>query len=51
MRIDTECEEYDGYADCSVRYNCCDCGGSGCDCPGCWSCNACDHCKNEREEE
>lgn len=27
-------------------YNCCDCGGNGCECPYCWSCNACSLCKN-----
>ena len=34
---------------CSEIYNCCDCGGdedSGCGCSYCWSCNACDFCKN-----
>ena len=30
---------------CSELFNCCDCGGAGCGCYYCWSCNACDECK------
>lgn len=32
---------------CEDLYNCCDCGGVECGCPYCWSCNACDTCKDE----
>ena len=28
------------------HYNCCDCGGNDCGCAYCWSCNACEYCKN-----
>jgi hypothetical protein len=34
---------------CVDRLTCCDCGdptGDGCGCRYCWSCNACDFCKN-----
>jgi hypothetical protein len=31
--------------DCYYMYDCCDCGGNDCGCPYCWSCNACDNCK------
>lgn len=34
---------------CEVEFDCCDCGGNECGCRGCWSCNACDHCKEERQ--
>lgn len=33
--------------DCEELYNCCDCGGNDCGCPYCWSCNACESCKDE----
>lgn len=36
---------------CSDMYNCCDCGGNGCGCPYCWSCNACEECLEEEEKE
>jgi hypothetical protein len=29
---------------CEELYDCCDCGGNDCECPYCWSCNACDEC-------
>lgn len=35
---------------CRDMYNCCDCGttnDSGCGCSYCFSCNACDNCKND----
>lgn len=35
---------------CGDMYNCCDCGTTddcGCGCSYCFSCNACDHCKND----
>lgn len=32
---------------CEYMFDCCDCGGFECDCRGCWSCNACDYCKDE----
>lgn len=32
------------------RYlNCCDCGGSGCGCRYCYSCNCCENCRNQTE--
>lgn len=31
---------------CHDHYNCCDCGESGCGCAYCFSCHACDYCKN-----
>ena len=33
--------------DCERMYNCCDCGGFGCGCGYCWSCNACEDCLEE----
>lgn len=33
--------------DCYDRYNCCDCGGNDCGCAYCFSCNACDNCKED----
>lgn len=36
--------------DCNTMYNCCDCGGEGCGCGYCFSCNACDHCLKEHSE-
>lgn len=42
---------YGGTSSCDRMYNCCDCGAEegdmGCGCPYCWSCNACDVCRNE----
>lgn len=41
----------DNKYDCSELFNCCDCGvedddeDDGCGCAYCWSCNACDTCK------
>ena len=35
---------------CRDHYNCCDCGGSDCGCRYCFSCNACDYCKNGEGE-
>lgn len=33
--------------ECGERgFNCCDCGGGGCGCGYCWSCNACEACRN-----
>lgn len=32
---------------CRETYTCCDCGGNGCGCAYCWSCNACDRCQAE----
>ena len=37
----------DGSCDCDKIYTCCDCGGNDCGCAYCWSCNACDDCKEE----
>lgn len=50
--IDWMCELLSIYGhgkndDCEHMYNCCDCGGNECGCPYCWSCNACDTCKNK----
>lgn len=38
---------------CSEMYNCCDCGGDdrACGCAYCWSCNACENCLENEEEE
>jgi len=41
---------------CSDIFNCCDCGGresedDSCGCPYCWSCNACDECLDDNEED
>ena len=37
--------------DCSDFFNCCDCGvedgEEGCGCAYCWSCNACDTCRED----
>lgn len=30
---------------CTEAFNCCDCGGNECGCAYCFSCNACDYCK------
>lgn len=35
---------------CRDHYNCCDCGGEDCGCRYCFSCNACDYCKNGEGE-
>ena len=32
-----------------MGWNCCDCGGENCGCAYCWSCHACDNCKNDIE--
>ena len=32
---------------CSDFFNCCDCGGNDCGCGYCWSCKACDNCKED----
>lgn len=32
---------------CEDMFNCCDCGGNDCGCGYCWSCNACDNCKED----
>jgi len=32
---------------CSEAFTCCDCGGHGCGCRYCWSCNACPACMAE----
>ena len=37
--------------DCGVIYTCCDCGDNDCGCAYCWSCNACEDCLNEDEED
>jgi hypothetical protein len=48
------CEHASNGMDCSDMYNCCDCGGdvdNGCGCAYCWSCNACESCLDESEED
>lgn len=35
---------------CHDLYNCCDCGESDCGCAYCFSCQACDYCKNGEGE-
>ena len=49
--VDKECEfVLSGLytTDCS-NFDCCDCGGNDCGCRYCFSCNACEHCKNKTE--
>jgi len=40
---------------CSELYTCCDCGcgieDDGCGCNGCWSCNACENCLENGDDE
>lgn len=38
------CQLKDGNLTCRNLFNCCDCGGEGCGCHYCFSCNACDYC-------
>jgi hypothetical protein len=35
---------------CEDVYNCCDCGGNGCGCGYCWSCNACEDCLSGEDD-
>ena len=35
---------------CHDHYNCCDCGGAECGCGYCFSCHACDYCKDGEGE-
>ncbi len=49
--MENTCEIADdkGNYSCSDMFDCCDCGiddGNGCGCAYCWSCNACDTCKD-----
>ena len=32
---------------CEELFDCCDCGGNDCGCAYCWSCNACEECKED----
>lgn len=44
-----DCEFIDGTATCENFYDCCDCGVPESDyacCSYCWSCNACDACRD-----
>lgn len=51
MDAERECE-YPPGEECGERgLNCCDCGGAGCGCPYCWSCNACDACLGVEDED
>lgn len=44
----SECERVlEGNSKCENIYDCCDCGGNECGCAYCWSCNACDTCRNQ----
>ena len=49
-----EIEDANGNYDCSVMFNCCDCGvedgEDGCGCAYCWSCNACETCRDSNTE-
>lgn len=36
---------------CSYYYDCCDCGGYDCGCAYCWSCNACEDCLNDEDDD
>ncbi len=48
--LENMCEEMDNQGNCCFEhYNCCDCGGNDCGCPGCFSCKACPFCKEEDE--
>lgn len=51
LGMDTTEENRCNYGDCEDRYDCCDCGTQdsehGCGCSYCWSCNACDSCKEK----
>lgn len=49
--LDSECDYFADHTDCSAMFNCCDCGGVGCGCHYCWSCNACEHCLNNTSDE
>jgi len=42
-----EIADDNGNHDCSVMFDCCDCGGYDCGCAYCWSCNACETCLEE----
>jgi len=37
--------------DCNSYYDCCDCGGNDCGCAYCWSCKACDNCKEYHSDD
>lgn len=53
--METTEENRCNYGDCEDRYDCCDCGTQdsehGCGCRYCWSCNACDSCKEKQLTE
>lgn len=36
---------------CHDYYDCCDCGGNDCGCQRCFTCNACDHCLDEEQDD
>lgn len=41
------CDELDSQGQgCTDHYNCCDCGGADCGCRYCFSCNACQKCRD-----
>lgn len=41
--------DFAGSMCCDDQYDCCNCGGNDCGCAYCFSCKACDVCKNNRE--
>jgi len=46
--LDNECEKMDNIGnDCFEHFNCCNCGDNDCMCNGCFSCNACEYCKEQ----
>lgn len=45
--MNENCENQEFNHDCSTLYDCCDCGDNECGCAYCWSCNACETCKND----
>ena len=59
LKVDNTCEHSNAFGTnrkglpytCGDMYNCCDCGTNdedkGCGCSYCFSCNACETCKNE----
>lgn len=44
-----KCENENNGCTCEDLFDCCDCGGNDCGCAYCWSCNACEICKEERD--
>ena len=45
--VKIKCKNEANGCTCEDLFDCCDCGGVDCGCAYCWSCNACDVCKEE----